>query len=215
MVYTGEDLHLFSFKTPILTYKIEINNTNNINVIRLLLDIMPRNAKNYSNTHIYKFICKDSSIKNCYVGHTVNFSDRKAIHKSDYIKSPERRLYKCISENGGWDNWDMILIETINCKNNSEAKLREGYWIKELNADLNMNKSVFISSDGVSTDDIVADNKKEQNKLKTNFRQKKEKEELQKLQIENQTLKDELQKIQIENQTLKDTILSQKLLHKE
>lgn len=176
---------------------------------------MPRNAKNYSNTYIYKFICKDSSIKNCYVGHTVNFSHRKHIHNLDYIKYPERRLYKFISENGGWDNWDMIVIETINCKNNSEAKLREGYWIKELNADLNMNKSVFISSDGVSTDDIVADNKKEQNKLKTNFRQKKEKEELQKLQIENQTLKEELQKFQIENQTLKDTILSQKLLHKE
>ena len=84
----------------------------------------------------------------------------------------------------------MILIETINCKNNSEAKLREGYWIKELNADLNMNKSVFISSDGVSSDDIIVDNKKEQNKLKTNFRQKKEKEELQKLRIENQRLKD-------------------------
>jgi hypothetical protein len=178
---------------------------------------MPRNASNYSNTHIYKFVCKDSSIKNCYVGHTVNFSIRKNIHKTDYIRYPERLIYKCISENGGWDNWDMILIETINCKNNSEAKLREGYWIKELNADLNMNKSVFISSDGVSTDDIVADNKKEQNKLKTNFRQKKEKEELQKIRIENHTLKDELQKLQIENHTLKDTILilSQKLLHTE
>ena len=164
---------------------------------------MPRIASNYSNTHIYKIVCKDSSIKNCYVGHTVNFNHRKRIHKTSYIRYPERRLYNRISESGGWDNWDMILIETINCKNNSEAKLREGYWIKEFNADLNMNKSVFISNDGVSTDDIVADNKKVQNKLKTNFRQKKEKEELQKLQIENQTLKDELQKLQIENQTLK------------
>jgi len=176
---------------------------------------MPTCAKNYSNTHIYKIICKDSKIKKSYVGHTVHFSHRKTMHKNDYIKFPERRLYKYISENGGWDNWDMILIETINCKNNSEAKLREGYWIKELNAELNVNKSVFISSDGVSTDDIVVDNKKEQNKLKTNFRQKKEKEELQKLQIENQTLKDELQKLQIENQELKDTKLSQKLLHEE
>ena len=176
---------------------------------------MPRNANDYSNTHIYKFVSKDSSIKNCYVGHTVNFSDRKRIHKMDYIKYPERRLYKFISENGGWDNWDMILIETINCKNNSEAKLREEYWIKELKAHLNMNKSVFISIDGISTDNIVDDNKKVQNKLKTNFRQKKEKDELKKLRIENQTLKDELKKLQIENHTLKDTILSQKMLHTE
>jgi len=176
---------------------------------------MPRNANDYSNTYIYKFVSKDSSIKNCYVGHTVNFSVRKRHHKSDYIKYPGRRLYKFISENGGWDNWDMIIIETINCKNNSEAKLREEYWIKELNAHLNMNKSVFISIDGVSTDNIVDDNKKVQNKLKTNFRQKKEKDELKKLRIENQTLKDELKKLQIENQTLKDTILSQKMLHTE
>jgi hypothetical protein len=151
---------------------------------------MPRTASDYSNTNIYKFVCKDSSIKNCYVGHTVNFSDRKSIHKTDYIRYPERRLYKFINENGGWDNWDMIVIEIINCKNNSEAKLREKYWIKELNAGLNMNESVFITNEGQSTDEIIADNKQEQNKLKTNFRQKKEKEELKKLRIENQILKD-------------------------
>ena len=25
-------------------------------------------------------------------------------------------LYRFISDNGGWDNWDMVLIETLNCE---------------------------------------------------------------------------------------------------
>ena len=44
---------------------------------------MPKVEMNYSNTIIYKIVCKDVSIKECYVGQTTNFTKRKCSHKSN------------------------------------------------------------------------------------------------------------------------------------
>jgi hypothetical protein len=156
---------------------------------------MPRGANDYSKTHFYKIVCDDLNIKECYVGHTVNFNQRKHVHGVDCEKHPERKLYKFISANGGWDNWDMVLIETIKCNNNIEAKSRERYWIELLNASLNSNTPVFISIDGKTTDDIVSENPKEQNKLKNNFRQKEERKLLLFLQSENKQLKEKIDEL--------------------
>ena len=43
---------------------------------------MPKNKINYSNTVIYKILCKETIINDLYVGHTTNFSQRKSYHKS-------------------------------------------------------------------------------------------------------------------------------------
>ena len=76
---------------------------------------MPRIAIDYSNTIIYKLVCKDLNIKYLYVGSTTNFSNRKNSHKS-YVVNEKRKnynskIYNFIRDNGGWENWDMILIE--------------------------------------------------------------------------------------------------------
>jgi len=42
---------------------------------------MPKNPADYSETIIYKLVCKDSSIKDTYIGHTTNFVQRKNSHK--------------------------------------------------------------------------------------------------------------------------------------
>ena len=42
---------------------------------------MPKNPADYSETIIYKLVCKDSSIKEIYIGHTTNFVQRKNSHK--------------------------------------------------------------------------------------------------------------------------------------
>ena len=34
---------------------------------------MPRKELNYDKTYFYKIVCKDLNIKDCYVGHTLNF----------------------------------------------------------------------------------------------------------------------------------------------
>lgn len=102
---------------------------------------MPKTPVDFSNTIIYKIVCKDINIKNCYVGHTTNFVKRKCCHKSlcnnENDKWYNLYVYKFIRENGNWDNWEMIMVEQFACSNLLEATKRERYWIEQLNADLN------------------------------------------------------------------------------
>lgn len=101
---------------------------------------MPKNAINYANTIIYKLVCNDLDIKDCYVGHTTGFTKRKALHKhnsNENSKNSHFKVYKKIREHGGWDNWSMIEIEKFPCKDRNEACAQERYWLEKLNANLN------------------------------------------------------------------------------
>jgi len=88
----------------------------------------------------YKIVSIDENIKDIYVGKTTNFKMRFQRHKSDCYnincKAYNFKLYKYIRENSGWDNFDMIEIET-NEYDKKDSAIRERYWIEELNATLN------------------------------------------------------------------------------
>ena len=107
---------------------------------------MPRKQIDYSKTHFYKIVCKDTSITDCYVGHTTDFVKRRYAHKNVCYKEKDRHyniyLYQFIRENGGWDNWEMINIETINCKDSLEAKTIERDFTEKLKAKLNRVKAI-------------------------------------------------------------------------
>jgi len=96
----------------------------------------------YSKTIIYKIVCNDLNVKNCYVGHTINMTKRKCVHKSichnEKNKAHNLKIYQIIRENGGWGNWSMILVETFPCKDKFEACKREREIFEELDAKLNM-----------------------------------------------------------------------------
>jgi hypothetical protein len=117
---------------------------------------MPRKAIDYSNCLIYKIVCKDLGVPNVYVGHTTDFTNRKRRHKGDCYnedgKGYNHRVYKCIRENGGWDNWTMLVIEKYDCKDNIEASMRERHWQEELNADLNHNRAYITREEKKETD---------------------------------------------------------------
>lgn len=102
---------------------------------------MPQRNIDYSKCMFYKLVCKDLSIKDCYVGQTTDFKTRKAQHKSDSAlpesHNGKYKVYQKIRETGGWDNWDMVLIEQRACGNALEAKALERYWMETLNANLN------------------------------------------------------------------------------
>ena len=102
---------------------------------------MPRLAMDYSKTNIYKIVCNDLSIKDCYVGHTTDMTKRKWTHKtvcnSEKNKKHNLKIYKIIRENGGWDNWNMVLVEEFPCKDKYEACKRERELYEELDAKLN------------------------------------------------------------------------------
>jgi hypothetical protein len=99
---------------------------------------MPKTEMDYSQTIIYKICCKDVNIKELYVGHTINFTQRKNQHKTACnTETCDRIVYNFIRNNGGWDNWNMIQIEEYNCTSKREAEMRERYWIETLQARLN------------------------------------------------------------------------------
>jgi hypothetical protein len=102
---------------------------------------MPRLPKNYSKNVIYKLVCNDLNIKECYVGHTTDFTQRKANHKSDCNNGKGNhhnyKIYKTIRENGGWENYSMIEIEKYPCRDENEATAKEREWFEILNSGLN------------------------------------------------------------------------------
>ena len=102
---------------------------------------MPRLQIDYSKTIIYKIVCKNINIKECYVGETTDFTKRKCCHKSRCNNINDKKyniyVYKFIRENGGWVNFDMVEIEKYNAIDKLDAGKRERYWVEQLQATLN------------------------------------------------------------------------------
>jgi hypothetical protein len=113
---------------------------------------MPKDAVDYSNTIIYKIYCKDETINDIYVGHTTNFIQRKYSHKIACNSLQNNvKIYNTIRNNGGWNNWNMVEIAKYNCKDATEARIKEQEHYDELKANLNsippyIDKSIFFCS---------------------------------------------------------------------
>lgn len=138
---------------------------------------MPKNQIDYSQVCIYKICCKDISINDIYVGHTTNFEQRKNSHKRNCeTLNKNIRLYNFIRENGNWDNWSMIQIETCNCNNKRESEMKERYWIETLNAKLNCNMPITTKEEkDKQKQDWYEENKEEiLQKSKNNYQENKE-----------------------------------------
>jgi predicted GIY-YIG superfamily endonuclease len=103
---------------------------------------MPKVPVDYSKTCIYKLVHKeDINDENIYIGHTTDMTKRKYEHKS-HCNNPNSKQYNCkkyqfIRENGGWENWEMILVENYPCKDVNEAKAKERQHQVELKSKLN------------------------------------------------------------------------------
>ena len=91
--------------------------------------------------YIYKISCDDLP-EFVYVGSTKAFRQRKYQHKSVCYninsKEYDKKLYNIIRENGGWDNWRMVLIEECGEISFTEARIKEEENRVKLNANLNM-----------------------------------------------------------------------------
>ena len=102
---------------------------------------MPKVEIDYSNTIIYKITCKDTNVKDIYVGHTTNFIQRKHAHKQCCLNEKSSnynyKLYQVIRTNGGWENWNMEIVNFFNCKDHYEARKKEQEYFELLHATLN------------------------------------------------------------------------------
>lgn len=112
---------------------------------------MPPRAIDHSKTLIYKICCKDVNVKDAYVGETTSKTKRKSCHKvrcSDINSSfYNLYVYQFIRKHGGWENWDMVVIENYPCKTSDEARTRERHWIETLGATLNSNRAILTKED--------------------------------------------------------------------
>ncbi len=95
----------------------------------------------YSNTLFYKISCKDTSVTDLYIGHTINFVQRKSSHKQACINPKyanyNLKLYRIIRQHGGWTNWRMDIIAHHECSDLSDARKREQEYFILYNATLN------------------------------------------------------------------------------
>ncbi len=103
---------------------------------------MGQGTIDYSKGLIYKLCCKDPNITDIYIGSTTNMKNRKHKHKYS-CNNPSAighnlKVYEFIRNNGGWENWDMILVEYVNCNSKQELEKEERIVIELLKPILNI-----------------------------------------------------------------------------
>ncbi len=97
----------------------------------------------YNNSIIYIIKCKDETIKDCYIGSTVDLCRRKLDHKTR-CNNPNSKEYNYkknifIRDNGGTDNFYFDILENVNCNTRKELNKLEGEYIKLYKPSLNTN----------------------------------------------------------------------------
>lgn len=110
----------------------------------------------WSKCQIYKIVCKDLAVKDLYVGSTCSWSRRKSSHKKSIIDTTnEAYNYKkavVIRENGGWDNWEMVLIEDYPCETREQAHKKERELTEKLGATMNVFRA-FVTPEEIKERD--------------------------------------------------------------
>lgn len=87
--------------------------------------------------HVYLIRCKDTDKCNGeYIGSTCNLYDRSRLHKSDCIIS-KSILYRTIRENGGWENWEMVILRTYLNITSARICIKEQQYMDILDTKLN------------------------------------------------------------------------------
>jgi len=91
---------------------------------------------------IYKLRHKlDTIDENIYVGYTKDLAKRLKYHKDKSKETPGRLVYKYVLENGGWDNFELIVLCECDEKNKN---ILEQYFMDELKPTLNMSRSIVL-----------------------------------------------------------------------
>jgi hypothetical protein len=71
----------------------------------------------------------DTTLTECYVGHTTNFTQRKKNHKNSYFNENHPNhffpVYEFMREHGGWEIFIMLQMEEFPCETKREAEIRE------------------------------------------------------------------------------------------
>ena len=90
---------------------------------------------------VYKIVCKDKEITEFYIGSSVDLHVRKIAHKTKSSNLNCREyclpLYMFINVNGGFENWEIVVIKEYKFITNKELTMNEQYYIDLLKPQLN------------------------------------------------------------------------------
>jgi len=83
---------------------------------------------------VYRMFCKDTRVTDCYIGSTTDIKQRMRGHRDDVeyeTRKRHTRKSQFIRENGGWENWDHEVLESLEFQTQEELRMWEQKWIDE------------------------------------------------------------------------------------
>tara|TARA_R110002153_G_C13089173_1_gene475258 strand:+ start:105 stop:536 length:432 start_codon:yes stop_codon:yes gene_type:complete len=90
---------------------------------------------------VYKIICRDKEITEFYIGSSVNFDRRIRQHKSNCNNLNRKEycypLYMFINVNGGYNNWEIVVIKEYKFITKEELEMNEQKYKELLKPELN------------------------------------------------------------------------------
>ena len=116
--------------------------------------------------YIYKICCDDNDY--IYVGSTKAFRERKRRHRRNLLNGSPEKLYNNIRENGGWDNWRMVIIEDCGEITLTEARIKEEEYRVKLNANLNSMRCFRTEEELIEYNKNYRENKDKQQQIEYN-----------------------------------------------
>lgn len=94
---------------------------------------MPKKPIDYSRTAFYLLECKDPLNPYFYVGSSTSVSRKKAYHKACSL-DPNKidPISQQIRANGGWNNWNFIVLDEEVCESKTHQIVSTTYWESEV-----------------------------------------------------------------------------------
>jgi len=104
---------------------------------------MPKGPINYSIACVYQICCRDLEITDLYVGSTTDLIKRRCCHKSACTNKSGKNynlpVYQFIRDHGGWDNWEVVKVQDVDCACREDLLKTERAYMERLGATLNKN----------------------------------------------------------------------------
>ena len=96
---------------------------------------------------IYQIIHKQ--FPHCYIGCTKDLAGRIAVHKTYCNQGKKRNIYDKMNENGGWNAYDVIVLEEFVCMNRTDAERVENKWIQKLEKQMMVMNTYKLNMGGI------------------------------------------------------------------
>ena len=119
---------------------------------------------------VYKLKCKDTNITEFYIGSSIDFRERKYLHKYNSNNLNSRQycfpLYMFINVNGGFENWEFEVIKEYKFITKKELTMNEQYYKDLLKPELNSQNAYGLDIERIkNTNKILVkiNNKKKAN----------------------------------------------------